>query len=352
MITQASVEVPKQAFLNVTECLLDERIARGKFVDELSKKMADYLGGGYVLPVSSGSIADLISLLVLKEMNPGKTEVVMPAFTFPAQSNAVVLAGLTPHFVDCGEDFQMNMDYAKEAINDNTLCVFPAHMLGKMSKASVQPFYNKERSVPVLEDACEAMGGEFNRGVRFGTAGIAGTFSMYASHIISSGEGGIIFTKDARFYELAKSFHDHGKRGSEFDFDYIGINGKMTNMQAAIACALVDKIDDNNKKRRENVKYYNEALGLDFYAEAPHCYPVIYETTVDRMNMLAKLRDNGIECRKLMACVPNTPAFRNIKYKGGIYPNSEKFSECGIMVPVHHRLKQEELEKIVNVLKS
>jgi perosamine synthetase len=213
-------------------------------------------------------------------------------------------------------------------------------------------------NTPILEDCCEAMGGCIH-GKMMGTMGIAGAFSMYPSHTITTGEGGLIITNDDQFYKIANSIHNHGKIANDFDFSYVGINAKMTNLQAAIGCAIFDSIDDVNHARMRNVDLYNENLGLEFFAEAPHCYPVIYPSRAGRDEALVILDGHGIEARKLMSCVPMLSFYAKKGYPLEViekccdvesFPVAERLASCGLFLPVHQKLKWSDIDYVCEIL--
>jgi dTDP-4-amino-4,6-dideoxygalactose transaminase len=254
----------------------------------------------------------------------------------------VLLAGLKPVFVDVNDRFQMDTLLCEQAVTERTLCVFPAHLLGKFC-------FIPNVSVPVVEDCCEAMGGEIF-GKKFGRFGIAGAFSMYPSHTITTGEGGLVISDDDQFMRICRSIHNHGKIAQDFDFQYTGINAKMTNLQAALGCSLVKHIDKVNEKRQDNVFYYNFFLGGEFETEAPHCYPVIFKNSIERDSALRLLDQKGVEARKLMSCVPELKCFERIVGGYNHYPNAHHFATNGLFLPVHQNLSVQEIEYICDII--
>lgn len=345
MISLATSDINLKTWINVGDCLLSKRLGRGKYVDRFEKMAAEYFGSKHAIAVSNGTMADLLMLLTLKEIYPNKNEVILPALTFVAQANAVVMAGLKPVFVDVTEDFNMDWSKVNESL-EKTLCIFPVHLLGKYS--GMRKFFYS----PIIEDCCEAMGGAL--GVkRFGTFGLAGAFSMFPSHTITTGEGGFVITNNEEFNEITRSIMNHGKyRSNDFDFKYFGINAKMTNLQAAVGCSLIEGIDKVNHKRMRHVDYYNFLLDNDFYSDAPHCYPIILGTREDRDAVLLALKNNGIEARKLMGCIPEYEFYKKKFPNNGIFPVASRLANCGLFVPIHQNLKKEEIDKICSVIRS
>lgn len=341
-ISLATADIPFKAYFNVLDCMVKGRIGRGDYVSKLEKKAADYFGAKHCIAVSSGTMADIIMLATLKEMYPGKDEVILPALTFIAQANAVLWSGLKPVFVDV-KGYQL--DWEKIETNERTLCIFPAHLIGQFSG------WWTRNDIPIIEDCCEAMGGG-RIGHVFGTVGVAGAFSMYPSHTITTGEGGLIITNDSEFERIARSIHNHGKIASDFDFQYVGINGKMTNLQAAIGCELIGKIEEVNERRKKNIDLYNNLFKKDFFASAPHCYPVIYKTKNERDHALDKLSEAGIEARKLMSCIPDTKPYKD---RFGTddsekFQNARRLAECGLFLPVHQNLTESDIKRIYAVI--
>lgn len=349
MISLASVEVPPQAYINVLKCLATKRIGQGSFIREFEERIEKLFKVKHCIAVYDGSLADTVMLIALKTLHPNKTEVIMPALTFVAQANAVLQAGLTPVFID-SENNRVTMDrkLADKAINDNTLCMFPTHLLGYECDMS---FHNE---VPVLEDACEAMGGFFEQSnIRFGCGGTAGAFSLFPSHLITTGEGGFITTNDDEFASLCRSIRNHGKIGQDFRFQCEGMNAKWTNIQAGIGCALVDRIDYAREKRIENFNAYNHYLGLNQeIPDSPHAYPYECENVDVRDSKLMELKLNGIEARQLMSCIPDLPHF--ILKQGfrdaGEFVNARRFANNWLFVPCHQFINDEQIEKVANVL--
>ncbi|KKN59593.1 hypothetical protein LCGC14_0540560 [marine sediment metagenome] len=329
MISLATSLVNDIVRKNVNACLDENRIGGGRFVKEFEDKVAKYMGVKHAIAVSSGSMADIVALATLKVQYPNKTEVIVPALTFIAHTNAILINGLTPVFVDIGEDYQMG----KFEINKNTLAVFPAHLLGKRCRVKAD--------VPILEDACEAFG--------VWNLGDMGTFSFFPSHTITTGEGGMIITDNDIHARIARQLMNHGRKSDDilekFHFDHIGFNGKMSNILASIGCAVVSEADGVIEKRKKNVELYNKLLSGDWYAESPHCYPYRYKTSQERDESLLRLSENGVEARKLFSCIPIT----EYGYSGS-YPIAERIGDTGLFVPVHQDLTEDDIEKVVSLL--
>lgn len=322
---------------NVNACLDENRLGQGRFIKEFEDKVAEFIGVKHAIAVSSGSMADIVALATLKAQHPDKDEVIVPALTFIAQTNAVLINGLVPVFVDIGQDLQMDVNQIVGKINARTLAIFPVHLLGKKcnieSIRKIAAIYN----VPVIEDCCEGFG-------VWGQSDM-GTFSFFPSHTITTGEGGMIITNNYKHAELARKIMNHGRKGDsvldKFHFDMLGFNGKMSNILASIGCAVIPEANSVIKKRQENVEMFNKLLSENWFAESPHGYPLFYKDSEERDSVLLKLNANGIEARKLFSCLPT------VEYRlKGNYPIAESIGQRGLYVPVHQGLTKKDIERI------
>jgi len=171
----------------------------------------------------------------------------------------------------------------------------------------------------------------------------------------NTGEGGMIITNDDNLAELARQVMNHGRRSDnileKFTFDVFGYNGKMSNVLAAIGCAVLPTADEVIQKRRQNVELYNKALGKDWYATSPHCYPVRYSSREERDTMLEKLWENGVEARKAFSSLPTQEkVYGYMGYKLGDFPVAEKFGQTTLFLPVHQGLTEEDIKYICKLL--
>ena len=331
MISLATTTINDKVRANVKSCLDEGMIGGGRFVKEFEEKTAKYVGVKHAIAVCNGSMADIIALAVLKYLYPDKKTVVVPALTFIAQTNAVLINRLTPVFVDVGEDYQMK----QPDITHDVLCVMPANLLGKRCNVKADL---------ILEDSCEAFG--------FKPRDI-GTYSFYPSHTITTGEGGMIVTDNDKYAELARTIRNHGRKGDDildlFHFDTQGFNGKMSNLSAAIGVAVIDEADKIIRKRKKNVALMNSYLKKDFYADSPHAYPVLCD---NRDEVLLRLEKNGIEARKLFSCLPTQEkVYRHMGYDLGDFPVAEDIGNRGLFVPIHQNLNEKDIKKISDCIR-
>ena len=272
--------------MNAVEASLDFWLTEGRFAEQFSEKIADYLGVENVLLTVSGSSANLLALAALtseklgdKRLKPGD-EVISVAAGFPATVTPIIQHGLIPVFVDVDQEtYNINIDQAKKAITDKTRCIFIAHTLGNPFDIDAIMELAHKHDLWVIEDNCDAFGSKY-KGRFTGTFGHLSTISFYPAHHITTGEGGAVITNDAQLARIVRSFRDWGrdcycmggenntcgKRFSQqfgnlpFGYDHkyvyseIGYNLKMTDIQAAIGAAQMDKLEIFGEKRKENFR--------------------------------------------------------------------------------------------------
>ena|SRR3990167_867578 len=299
-----------------------------KEVQEFEKQFADFMGVKYAVATSSGTMADIIALGVLKEKFPDKKKVLLPALTFAAQLNAVLHNGLEPVFYDTGGEFNITSKY-------ELLCTFPVHLLGK-------PFLIFYEDVPMIEDSCEALGSKFD-GKFCGTMGDMGTFSFYVTHTLTTGEGGMIVTNNEEYASIARSLRDHGHSSEKFKFDRIGWNGKMSKQAALLGLEGMKTLKEDLEKRHENYLYLGGKENKNEYI-VPHGFPAYYENRDEKMK---ELKEKGIDSRRIFSSLPTQEkAYTFLGYKEGDFPIAEEIGRTGLYVPCHQNLTKEELDHI------
>lgn len=269
---------------NAVSASLDFWLTEGRFSEEFSEKIAEFLGVEHVLLTNSGSSANLLAFSALtseklgdKRLKPGD-EVISIAAGFPATVTPIIQYGLVPVFVDVDiPTYNIDVEMMRKAITPKTRCIFIAHTLGNPFNIDAVLQLAKENELWVIEDNCDAFGSKY-KGKKTGSFAHLSTISFYPAHHITTGEGGAICTNDPQLAQLIRAFRDWGrdcycaggenntcgKRFSQlfgnlpygFDHKYvyseIGYNLKMTDIQAAIGAAQIDKLPHFCGRRKEN----------------------------------------------------------------------------------------------------
>ncbi len=374
------------------EALDQKRISCGKLVREFEERFAAIVGCREAVAVSSGTDADILALAVMHDDGAQRgDEVIVPALSFVATGNAVIHAGFTPVFVDIERE-TLNLDVSKveAAITDRTRAVMPVHLMGKPAAMDQLMEIAGRHHLKIMEDAAEAHGGLY-KGKPLGGIGHLGAFSLYVAHIISSGEGGMVVTNDERYAELLRSLRSHGrsctcrtcrlntvggycpKRFSgqngediRFTFERIGYSCKMNELEAALGLGNLDAYEEILQRRRANLRYVlgkfgafspylasitedaNEVIG-------PHAIPIVVQeaATFTRADLTTYLEEHGIETRTLFASMPTQcPGFAFLGKKTGDFPHAEYMGLHGIHVGVHQDLNIEDMEYLLQTLRS
>lgn len=283
----------EEELVNLVDSSLDFWLTEGRFSEEFAEKIADFLGVSNAILVNSGSSANLIAFSALtseklgeRRIKPGD-EVISVSAGFPATVTPIIQNNCIPVFVDVDiPTYNIDIEMMKKALSPKTKAIFIAHTLGNPFDLDAVMEFANANDLWVIEDNCDAFGSQY-RGKYTGTFGHISTISFYPAHHITTGEGGAVVTNDDQLAKIIKSFRDWGrdcycaggenntcgKRFSQqfgtlpFGYDHkyvyseIGYNLKMTDMQAAIGAAQIEKLPEFCGKRKENFNLYNDIFG-------------------------------------------------------------------------------------------
>lgn len=347
--------------INLVDSALEFWLTEGKYSSLFSEKLKSFLGAEEVILVNSGSSANLLALSALtseklgcRKLNPGD-EVITLAAGFPTTVAPILQNNLVPVFVDI-EIPTYNIDIKKleMAVTEKTRCLFLPHTLGNPFNVKEINRIVKEHDLWLIEDNCDALGSLYNNKLT-GTFGHISTLSFYPAHHITSGEGGAVVTSDVSLARIIKSMRDWGrdcfcseqqniscgKRFTQkfgdlpegYDHKYVysevGYNLKMTDLQAAIGAAQIEKLEDFSQRRRQNFERINSIFKKhEKYLILPSaekdsdpswfCYILTVKENApfSRENLTKYLNENLIETRNLFAGnITKQPAFMDKPYR-------------------------------------
>ena len=383
----------------INEVLDSGRISEGQKVREFEKEWAKFIGVNHAVAVSSGTsalIAGLTALKLHKNLNiKPDTKIITTPLTYIATSNAIVLSGFEPVYIDIDkETFEITPENIKshlEETDDPTeySIILPVHLIGYPCDMDKINKIAKEYRLVTFEDSAQAHGTIY-KGRKTGSLSLLSAFSFYVAHNIQAGELGAITTDDPEIRRLIKKIKAHGRmcdcpicyraggkcpklsshRGKDdfdprFTHDIIGYNFKAMEFQAALGIIQLKKADWITEKRRENVKYLNEALEefsdilqLPKYDENVSylAYPIVIKDPkkISRKKLRYELEKRGVETRPLFGCIPTQqPAYKHLKGKyEGKLPNAEYVGLNAFYVGCHQYLKQEDLDFMIEVFKE
>src|SRR3984885_9329498 len=231
----------------------------GKYIDEFETGFARYCGTEYALAVNNGTTGLHLALATLG-LQPGD-EVIVPDLTFVATANAVAYTCATPVLADIDPD-TLCIDPAsvESLITARTKAIIPVHLYGHPADMDALSAIGDAHGLAVIEDAAEAHGAEY-KGRKVGGLGKCGVFSFYGNKVITTGEGGMLTTDDREFYLRAKRLRDHAMSPQRRYFhEERGFNYRITNLQAALGVAQLERIDEFLDRRTEIMGWYNSEV--------------------------------------------------------------------------------------------
>lgn len=370
-------------FKYVKECIDTEWVSSaGSYVDKFAGEMARYAGTKYAVACSSGTAALHVSLMLIG-VEEGD-EVIVPDVTFIAPVNTVRYVDAHPVFMDC--DDYLNIDSDKLARFCEDECDFTGgKLINKVSRARVRAIVpvhifgnpvNMDRimdlaekyGLKVIEDATESVGSYYREGKyagrKTGTVGDIGCYSFNGNKIITTGGGGMIVTDDPEYAHRADYLTNQAKDDTiRYVHNEIGYNYRMNNIQAAIGCAQLEKIEEYVNIKRKNFSLYKKALdgieGLDLIGEPPYGFSNFWYYSLlvdkeryglDREELMEKLDENGIKTRPLWQL-----NHRQIPYKDCQSYSIEKadyYHERLLNIPCSVGIKTEDIERVLEVMKD
>ena len=344
----------------VSDCLSSTWISsRGTYVDRFEREFCDYVGCQYATSVFNGTVA-LHLALIAAGIKHGD-EVIVPAFTYVASVNTIVQAGAIPIFVDSRqEDWQLDVAEVRRKVSRRTRAVMAVHLYGQACPMTDLVEVCRENDLLLIEDCAEAIGTRF-LGQHVGTFGDVATFSFFGNKTITTGEGGMVVSKCRDIIERARLLKNQGvSPEKEYWHDVFAFNYRMTNIQAAIGCAQLERVDSFLARKREIAERYRDVCrktGLAFHEEQPgttHSFwmcSAIARSSAARTNIRKRLAERGIETRPAFPLVPEFPMYSATASNiGRDFPNGLALSQRGFNLPSAPDLSDDEVQYVCDAL--
>ncbi|MBT4731375.1 aminotransferase class I/II-fold pyridoxal phosphate-dependent enzyme [Candidatus Woesearchaeota archaeon] len=340
----------------------------GPHEDLFEKEFCELTGSKYAVALSSGSAAIHLALILLNVQRDD--EVICSTFTFSASAYPIVYQSATPIFVD-SENATWNMDvqFLEEAILDRIKkgktpkAVILVHLYGQ--SADIDPILKlcNEYDIPVIEDAAESVGAYY-KGKHTGTLGKFGVFSFNGNKIITTSTGGMLVSDDEGLIQKARFLATQARDPApHYQHSQIGYNYRLSNVLAGIGRGQLKVLEDRVKSRRANFEFYKEGLGrlpgIQFMPEAEFGRSNRWLTclTVDppkfgatREDVRLALESENIEARPVWKPLHLQPVFKDCPYYGTGF--SEKIFDKGLCLPSGSNLSNEDLERVVDVIRK
>ena len=338
----------EKEMMNLTDSALEFWLTSGRYTDQFEKQLGEFLGAPFVSLVNSGSSANLLAFMTLtspllkdRQVKRGD-EVITVACGFPTTVTPILQYGAIPVFVDVTiPQYNIDVSQLEMAISPKTKAVMIAHTMGNPFNLKVVSEVCKKHNLWLIEDNCDALGSEYTidgRTYKTGTVGDIGTSSFYPPHHMTMGEGGAVYTRNPLLHKIIRSMRDWGRDcicpsgkdnlcGHRFDkqfgtlplgydhkytYSHFGYNLKATDLQAAIGCAQLEKLQSFVKRRKENFKYLR--AGLDSLQDKlilpepvengnPSWFGFLItcKEGTDRTELVKKIEERNIQTRALFA---------------------------------------------------
>lgn len=326
----------------------------GQLVQELEKRIKEYLGVRNIVLVSNGTLALQVAYKILNL----KGDVITTPFSFVATVSSQVWEGLNPVFVDIDCE-TLNIDCTKieKSITKNTSGIIPVHVFGNGCNVEEIERIARKYGLKAVYDAAHAFGIRY-KGESILNHGDISVLSFHATKVFHTIEGGALIINDDKLYEKARHMVDFGINGPD-RIDWLGINAKMNEFQAAMGLCILDDIDEIVEKRRMVNDYYLEKLSktgcLKFPKHNENCtfnygyLPVIFENEEKLLEVKCKLEESSIRPRRYFY-----PSLETLPYIANRcrVPVSNSISKRILCLPMYDSLKTEEIERIVEIIKT
>ena len=343
----------------VAAVLRSSRLSLGPRLEEFESLLSAYVGVQHGIAVSSGTAALHLCLHALG-LGEGD-EVIVPSFTFIAAANAIRYVHATPVFVDI-DPTTLNLDpqRVEDAITPRTRAILIVHTFGYPAEMAALCTIARRHGLLVLEDACEALGAEYN-GQKIGSFGHAAVFAFYPNKQITTGEGGMIVTRDANLARDLRALRNQGRYESDdwLQHTRFGYNYRISEINCALGCAQMHRLNSILTQRERAARTYDEAFhhgtGITLpplQARTRRISWFVYVirltetyTQADRDQVVRRMADAGIACGRYFG-----PIHMQLPYRADPpahpLPVTEWISERTIALPFFNRITNEEIEHV------
>jgi perosamine synthetase len=370
----AHPDTGEEEWLALREPLMTGWLTQGSKVEAFEKSFAARHGVKYALATSSCTTALHLILLALG-VGPGD-EVIVPAFTWVSTANVVLYCGATPIFTDveCGA-FNMDVSQVAEKITEHTKAIMPVHLFGLC--ADVDALSKAAPGIPVVEDAACASGSSY-KGRPAGSLGVAAAFSFHPRKSITTGEGGMVTSNNEELAEKVNSLRNHGASISEEgrhhgsqpyilpDFNLLGFNYRLTDLQGAVGIVQLSKLDDLIEQRQKWANYYREELADVSWLRTPSvpdgyrhgwqayvCYVDESKSPMPRNEIMNALYAKGIHTRPGTHAVHMLGLYREkFGFTPDHFPGARDCDRYSMAIPLHNRMAPDDFEYVVNSIKE
>ncbi len=339
----------------------------GRFIGEFEEGFASFCEADFGVSVCNGTCG-LHLALVAAGIGEGD-EVIIPSLTFVATAAAVIYAHATPVFVDCDDFGNIDPIAVTKAISPRTKAVIGVHLYGIPADMASLNEIAEKHDLLLMEDAAEAHGARY-QGARVGSLAKIGVFSFYGNKLLTTGEGGMITTNDPELDQRMRVLRDHAMNPDRrYWHEEVGFNFRMTNLQAALGIAQLERAESMFQRRRDVIAHFRNAglteeFGIRFNPTPEYCDPAPWlvcawlpsETADQRDRICKNLKEHGVDTRPFFNPLHEMPPYSNYRTVAAdgsaCLDRSMAVSKAGFNLPSSGNLEVEDLEYIVNAVRK
>ena len=345
-------------------------IVGGPRLADFERRFAEHCGAEHAVGVSNWTTGAFL-VLAAWGIGPGD-EVIVPSLTFIASVNVIRHAGAVPVFAEIDpQTFNIDVQDVARKITSRTKAIMPVDQIGLPCNMDPINSIARERKLHVLDDAaCAFASRNANRPV--GSLAEIAVFSLHARKVVTTAEGGMIVTDDGAFAERLRrlrhqgmslsDFARHGMRPTEFEaYPEVGYNFRITDIQAAVGLAQLDRLDDLLRVRREAAEHYTQSLASHPFIRAPHIpagmqpnwqsyqVTVLPDAPLSRNQIMERLFDAGIPTRRGVMASHREPPYAPMNAH---LPVTEAVADATLQLPMHSGISSEHVERVVEALRT
>ncbi len=363
IIPVAEPNLGREELNNVVKAVKSGWVSSGEYILKFEKEFAKYIGVKYAAAVSNGTTGLHLALLA-SGIKKGD-EIIVPDLTYVATANAAAYIGAKPVMVDVEPDYWcIKPEAILKAITKKTKAIIPVHLYGNAAEMKEILKIAKKHRLLIIEDAAEAHGAVYY-GKRAGNLGNAGVFSFFGNKIITAGEGGMITTNDKKIYERVKLLRNQAQDPkNKYWHPEIGFNYRITNLQAAVGCAQIKKLNSFIDKKRQIFQWYKKYLkdlkDITLNSERENTKSVYWMISIVLGNGVSRkisrdtlrnlLEKDGIETRPFFSPLSKLPMYRKERHLSNL--TAYNLSKNGLNLPSSTTLTESNVKFVCQALKK
>jgi perosamine synthetase len=350
-INWSSPNIQQEEIQAIKRVIKSGWFSMGEEVKKFEEKTASYLEIDYAVAVNNGTAALDVALKCLNIKKDD--EVIIPALTYISTGNVVLYNNATPVFVDINDTLNINTSLIEEKINNKTKAIINIDLGGNPSDYDGLIRISKKYDIPLVVDGAQSFGSEYH-GVKCCTHGLINTTSFHAAKILTTIEGGMIFSRDKKLCLKARVIRNQGE-SLKYIHKYLGNSYRMIDLLAAMGSSQLDRFEETLKQRKAKVEYYKENLkNVEYPCELPNtssCYFFFLILVKNRDQLNKYLNCNGIDTRITYPIPINEqPVFKKIGKE--VFPKAKEISKKVISLPIHHKLSVGQQDFIIKKINN